>query len=98
MSQSIVRHRELATSASQFSRREFLQRTALAGAGLAVGASTVTAGQNGGGELPTRVLGRTGAKVTILGLGTAPIGEAPGDGAQAPENFAGGVARGGGDA
>lgn len=32
-----------------------------------------------GGPLPTRVLGRTGARVTILGLGTAPIGEARGD-------------------
>lgn len=29
-----------------------------------------------GALLPTRTLGRTGARVTILGLGTAPIGEA----------------------
>jgi predicted aldo/keto reductase-like oxidoreductase len=27
--------------------------------------------------LPTRVLGRTGARVSILGLGTAPVGEGP---------------------
>jgi len=58
------------------SRREFLQKTAMVGAGLAVG---VRAGESGGAELPTRVLGRTGAKVTILGLGPAPIGEARGD-------------------
>ncbi|MEN6428553.1 MAG: aldo/keto reductase [Phycisphaerales bacterium] len=66
-------------SSLQFNRREFLQRTVLAGAGLAVGASGMTAGQGGGSELPMRVLGRTGAQVTILGLGTAPIGEARGD-------------------
>jgi len=62
-----------------FNRREFLQRTALAGTGLAVGAAGVRAIEGSGSELPMRVLGRTGAKVTILGLGTAPIGEARGD-------------------
>lgn len=72
------------TSTSRFSRREFLQRTALAGAGLAVAASGAGAG---GSELPTRVLGRTGAKVTILGLGTAPIGEARGDVSEAAKVF-----------
>lgn len=79
MSQSTGCHRESNRFGSQFSRREFLQRTALAGAGLAAGASGVMAGQGAGSELPTRVLGRTGAKVTVLGLGTAPIGEARGD-------------------
>jgi predicted aldo/keto reductase-like oxidoreductase len=64
---------------SRLNRREFLQRTALAGAGLAVGAAGAGASEGGGAELPTRVLGRTGARVTILGLGTAPIGEARGD-------------------
>jgi uncharacterized protein len=64
---------------SRLNRREFLHRTALAGAGLAVAASGVRASAPGGSELPMRVLGRTGAKVSILGLGTAPIGEARGD-------------------
>ncbi len=63
-------------SASRFSRREFLRKTAAAGTGLVMAASGVRAAEGGGSELPTRVLGRTGAKVTILGLGTAPIGEA----------------------
>lgn len=79
MSQSTGCHRESNRFGSQFSRREFLQRTALAGAGLAAGVSGIRASETGGAELPTRVLGRTGAKVTILGLGTAPIGEARGD-------------------
>jgi len=79
MSQSTGCHRESNRFGSQFSRREFLQKTALAGAGLAAGAVGVRAEETGGSGLPTRVLGRTGAKVTILGLGTAPIGEARGD-------------------
>jgi aryl-alcohol dehydrogenase-like predicted oxidoreductase len=56
------------------SRREFLERAALTVAGLAVNPMAAAAGSDG--PLPTRVLGRTKAKVTILGLGTAPIGEA----------------------
>jgi len=59
-------------------RREFLKRAAAAGTGLVVTAATAPRGLAApSGELPTRVLGRTGAKVTILGLGTAPIGEGP---------------------
>jgi len=58
------------------SRREFLKKIALLGAGFAVGTS-----QQGFAEsssaLPQRVLGRTKAKVSILGLGTAPVGEGP---------------------
>jgi hypothetical protein len=37
--------------------------------------------------LPTRVLGRTNARVTILGLGTAPIGEGPVDTPEATRIF-----------
>ncbi len=59
-----------------YSRREFLRNTALAGAGLTVGAVRSPAAESVGSDLPMRVLGRTGVKVTILGLGTAPIGEA----------------------
>ena len=41
-----------------------------------------------------RVLGRTGAKVTILGLGTAPLGEARGDVSEAARIFAEVIDRG----
>ena len=94
MSQPTIHRCESAMRGSQFSRREFLQRTALAGAGLAVGASGVMANQTGGSELPTRVLGRTGARVTILGLGTAPIGEARGDMGEAVRIFSEVIDRG----
>jgi aryl-alcohol dehydrogenase-like predicted oxidoreductase len=57
------------------SRRTFLGRTTLAAAAVAWPAHGVFGGDPSG-PLPTRVLGRTGVRVTILGLGTAPIGEA----------------------
>jgi aryl-alcohol dehydrogenase-like predicted oxidoreductase len=76
-----------AVPAPRFNRREFLRRTALAGAGLAVAGSGLRAAQGGGSELPMRVLGRTGARVTILGLGTAPIGEARGEVSEAAKIF-----------
>jgi len=78
---------------ADYSRREFLRKTALAGAALAVGAAGGRAA-SGGSELPTRVLGRTGAKVTILGLGTAPIGEARGDLGEAVKIFSEVIDRG----
>lgn len=68
-------------------RRRFLKTAAAAGGGLAV---TAAAGRGLGaasGELPRRVLGRTGAKVTVLGLGTAPIGEGPPEVQQAARIF-----------
>lgn len=77
-----------------WSRREFLQKTALAGAAMAVGAAAGGAGESGDSELPTRVLGRTGARVTILGLGTAPIGEARGDMGEAVKIFSDVIDRG----
>lgn len=76
------------------SRREFLRRTALASAALAMGSASARAGESGGSELPTRVLGRTGAKVTILGLGTAPIGEARLEVPKAAKIFAEAIDRG----
>jgi predicted aldo/keto reductase-like oxidoreductase len=82
------------THAPPFTRREFLQRTARAGAALAVAGAGVRGAQPGGSELPTRVLGRTGARVTILGLGTAPIGEARVEVAQAAKIFAEVIDRG----
>ncbi|HEY6548109.1 MAG TPA: aldo/keto reductase [Vicinamibacteria bacterium] len=57
------------------SRREFLEQT-VATASLAALASAVLAGQDppGASGLPTRVLGRTGQRVSILGLGGWHIG------------------------
>ncbi len=60
----------------EVTRRRFLQQAAATAVGLAFSRSALEAASAGEGPLPTRVLGRTGAKVTILGLGTAPIGEA----------------------
>jgi hypothetical protein len=54
------------------SRRGFLEKTAAAGAGLALAGAGRTAE-----GLPTRVLGRTKERVTILGRGTGPVGEGP---------------------
>jgi len=59
---------------ASLNRRDFLARAALTMAGLAANPLAAAAGSDA--PLPTRVLGRTKAKVTILGLGTAPIGEA----------------------
>lgn len=59
----------------EWTRRDFL-RHAAAAAGLVAATPLFGAAPASDGPLPTRVLGRTGAKVTILGLGTAPIGEA----------------------
>ena len=58
-------------------RREFIRRAGCAGAGFAL---AFVPRQTFAGEsepLPTRVLGRTKEKVSILGLGTAPVGEGP---------------------
>ena len=61
-------------------RRTFLRGVgALAGAAAlsppgALAALNADAGKNAAG-IPLRVLGRTGAKITILGLGTAPVGQ-----------------------
>ena len=60
----------------QLDRREFLRRSVAAGAVLA-GSSAWAETDTESGPLPMRTLGRTGEKVTVLGLGTAPIGEGP---------------------
>lgn len=57
-------------------RRDFLKKMASLGTVFAVGASRHVFGESAG-DIPQRVLGRTGAKVSILGLGTAPVGEGP---------------------
>jgi predicted aldo/keto reductase-like oxidoreductase len=57
-------------------RRQFFHHTVFTGAGLAWGPSWAQGAAGADAPLPTRLLGRTKARVTILGLGTAPIGEA----------------------
>jgi uncharacterized protein len=74
-------------SYTPISRRAFLRRTAWASAGFAVVSARVQGWAAAEGPLPTRVLGRTGARVTILGLGTAPVGEARIDPAEAERIF-----------
>lgn len=58
------------------SRREFFKKVAWVGAGIAIGGMRQVSGESSSG-LPQRVLGRTKQKVSILGLGTAPVGEGP---------------------
>jgi predicted aldo/keto reductase-like oxidoreductase len=60
-------------------RREFLKKIGCAGAGLALTSVVKPAFAQSVDELPKRVLGRTNEKVSILGLGTAPVGEGPVD-------------------
>ncbi|MBE3071309.1 MAG: aldo/keto reductase [Planctomycetes bacterium] len=71
------------------SRRAFLGAVARAGAGvgLALAAGPLRAAEPTIEGLPTRVLGRTGQRVTILGLGTAPVGEGPVDTPEAVRIF-----------
>lgn len=71
----------------RLTRRDFLRRSALTGAGLALAGPLARAAAAADGPLPTRVLGRTGVRVTILGLGTAPIGEAQIDRKEAERIF-----------
>jgi uncharacterized protein len=71
-------------TAATLNRRQFV--ASLTGAGLALAGTrwnALAADQ----PLPTRVLGRTNARVTILGLGTAPIGEGPVDTPEAVRIF-----------
>ena len=75
-----------AASVAGCSRRDFLRRAAAVTAGLAAQSAGFAAEQDSS-LLPTRVLGRTKARVTILGLGTAPIGEARVEVAQAAKIF-----------
>jgi predicted aldo/keto reductase-like oxidoreductase len=58
-------------------RREFFKRAGRAGAGLVLAGIQQSVGAQASDALPTRVLGRTKEKVSILGLGTAPVGEGP---------------------
>lgn len=68
-------------------RRHFLKTGFTLAAGFALGRPRLRGFAEAEGPLPTRVLGRTGARVTILGLGTAPIGEARVEPAEAERIF-----------
>ncbi len=72
---------------STVSRRNFIEKALLAGAGLTFSRGYHGFGAQPDGPIPTRILGRTKAKVTILGLGTAPIGEARIDKGEAEKIF-----------
>jgi predicted aldo/keto reductase-like oxidoreductase len=64
----------------KITRRKFLQTTVGGTVGafaLAHLAGAETLAKDSADALPMRVLGRTKQKVTILGLGTAPVGEGP---------------------
>jgi len=58
-------------------RRAFIKRAGYAGAGMALALMQQPLRAQMDEELPKRVLGRTKEKITILGLGTAPVGEGP---------------------
>jgi aryl-alcohol dehydrogenase-like predicted oxidoreductase len=75
-------------------RRAFLRRAGYAGAAFVVGASWLRGAAVPEGSMPTRVLGRTGQRVSILGLGTAPIGEARIDRQEAERIFGATMDRG----
>ena len=68
---------QMQASGKRIDRREFLKRAGCAGAGMALSLMQQPLRAQGYDELPKRILGRTKEKVTILGLGTAPVGEGP---------------------
>jgi len=70
-------HRSVNSPTGGIGRRAFLKHAAAAGAGLMIGAAARAAEKTSASPLPMRVLGRTKQKVTVLGLGTAPLGEGP---------------------
>jgi aryl-alcohol dehydrogenase-like predicted oxidoreductase len=70
-----TKERATLRSRRAWSRREFIG--SLAGASFVVGSSRCRAVGESDQAIPKRVLGRTGVQVTVLGLGTAPIGEGP---------------------
>ena len=70
---------ELSQHSKEINRRQFLKRAGCAGAGLALAAIHRQASAQPVSELQKRILGRTNQKVSILGLGTAPVGEGPVD-------------------
>ena len=68
---------KFASPGGRMDRREFLKTAGCAGAGLVLVAAAPQVFAESGEPLPKRVLGRTKENVSILGLGTAPVGEGP---------------------
>ncbi len=62
---------------NQITRRRFLRGVAAGASAAVLLPSLASEVKDATGALPTRVLGRTNQKITILGLGTAPVGEGP---------------------
>jgi predicted aldo/keto reductase-like oxidoreductase len=56
------------------SRRTFLQHTGTLAGGVLLGATNASTAAPSSGDLPRRVLGKTGQNLTVLTLGTAPCG------------------------
>jgi predicted aldo/keto reductase-like oxidoreductase len=75
MKKKIIHKSQTQASRKGIGRREFLKKAGCAGLALAAMQHPLRAQTDE--ELPKRVLGRTKEKVTILGLGTAPVGEGP---------------------
>jgi len=65
------------SSSRRMDRREFLKKVGCVGAGLSIAAFQQPLRAQTDEELPKRILGRTEEMVSILGLGTAPVGEGP---------------------
>lgn len=75
-------------------RRGFLKTSAGVGAAISLPSPTASAIEASSGDMPMRVLGRTGARVSILGLGTAPVGEGPIDTQEGIKIFRAAIERG----
>src|SRR4030042_5549674 len=57
-----------------YRRREFLQRLAMMGGAFSVGTGLIRQNVSHPVPLAKRILGRTGAKVPVLGIGLGPLG------------------------
>ncbi|MEJ2701655.1 MAG: aldo/keto reductase, partial [Sedimentisphaerales bacterium] len=76
-SHAFIRSTTLPISRRGIDRREFLRRAGCVGAGLVLIHVPRRTFAETSEPLPTRILGRTKQRVSILGLGTAPVGEGP---------------------
>jgi predicted aldo/keto reductase-like oxidoreductase len=75
MKKEFIHKSRTEVSDKRIGRREFLRKAGCAS--LAIAAMQHPLRAQTENDLPKRVLGRTKEKVTILGLGTAPVGEGP---------------------
>jgi len=77
MKKEFIHKSRTEVSGKRIGRREFLKRAGCFGAGLALTGMQHPLRAQTDEEIPKRILGRTKEKVSILGLGTAPVGEGP---------------------